>query len=219
MKKICLIGKRTARLTILTLSIALCVPCTSIALSNAATLIPTWSNAELVPGSIALNTGNSASLGPSSISCTLIGNCSAGGTYKDGSGDRQAFVVDEVKGTWGDAFEIPGLGAMNTGGDVTMNALACASPGNCGAGGSYKASGIFYAYLVSEVAGQWGNAQTVRISSLGGTTINSISCPSPGNCTAGGSYVAYPTPQNFVIDEINGNWGTSQQVPNLNVLN
>ena len=220
MKKLCLIGKRTARLTILTLSIALCVPCTSIALSNAATLIPTWSNAELVPGSTALNAGNSASLGPSSISCTSIGNCSAGGTYKDDSGNRQAFVVDEVKGRWGDAFEIPGLGAMNTGGDVTMNALACASPGNCGAGGSYKnnASGIVYAYLVSEVAGQWGNAQTVGISSLGTTTIDSISCPSPGNCTAGGSYVAV-TPQNFVIDETNGNWGTPQQVPNLNVLN
>jgi hypothetical protein len=199
--------------------VAMLVQVASSAVGDAAALAPTWSNAELIPGSTALNVGNWASLGPSSISCPSSGNCTAGGTYLDASGNRQAFVADEANGTWGEAREIPGLEALNSGGDASMAALSCGSAGNCVAGGAYKAGGSYFAYLAAEVAGQWGNAQTVGISSLGPTTIDSISCPSPGNCTAGGSYVAGFSPQNYVIDETGGQWGTPQQVPNLNVLN
>jgi hypothetical protein len=49
-----------------------------------------WGKAEQVPGMAALNFG---SAGISWLSCAPAGTCSAGGSYKDGSGQQQAFVV------------------------------------------------------------------------------------------------------------------------------
>jgi hypothetical protein len=50
-----------------------------------------WGKAIEVPGSGALNAGESAGL--YSVSCASAGNCAAGGYYHDGSGHGQAFVV------------------------------------------------------------------------------------------------------------------------------
>src|SRR5215831_16870850 len=41
-------------------------------------------------------------------------------------------------GTWGTAKELPGLAALNKGGDGVISSVSCASPGNCGAGGIYR---------------------------------------------------------------------------------
>ena len=45
-----------------------------------------------MPGSAALNSGGAA--GVNSISCVAAGACAAGGGYKDGSANQQAFVVN-----------------------------------------------------------------------------------------------------------------------------
>jgi hypothetical protein len=54
----------------------------------------TWHTAIEVPGTAALNQGGSAGIG--SVSCTSVGECSAGGAYADGSGHGQAFVDSET---------------------------------------------------------------------------------------------------------------------------
>src|SRR5262249_16448304 len=60
-----------------------------------------WGNAIEVPGTAALNAGGTAVV--TSVSCPSAGNCTAGGQYADKSGiSAQAFVADEVNGTWGD---------------------------------------------------------------------------------------------------------------------
>ena len=74
----------------------------------------TWGKAEEVPGTAALNTAGAAAI--NSVSCASAGNCSAGGGYYGGATGDQAFVVSEVKGTWGKAEEVPGTAALNTGG-------------------------------------------------------------------------------------------------------
>ena len=51
----------------------------------------TWRKAIEVPGAAALNRGAQAEI--SSVSCASAGSCSAGGSYTDSSGNRQAFVV------------------------------------------------------------------------------------------------------------------------------
>ena len=43
-------------------------------------------------------------------------------------------------GTWGSASEVPGLAALNAGGNAQISSMSCASVGNCGAGGSYTDS-------------------------------------------------------------------------------
>ena len=54
----------------------------------------TWRTAIEVPGSGALNAGGSARV--ESVSCASAGNCAAGGTYTDGFGRIEAFVVSQA---------------------------------------------------------------------------------------------------------------------------
>jgi hypothetical protein len=184
----------------------------------------TWDNAQEVPGIAALNTGGKAQL--TSVSCTSAGNCSAGGYYTDKSSHIQAFVVNEVDGTWGTAQEVPGIAAFNTGGNATVMSVSCASAGNCSAGGYFasKTGGNPHtqAFVVNEVSGTWGTAQHVAagLDAGGFAQVGSVSCPSPGNCSAGG----YASPNSvltdaYVLNEVNGKWGTAEVVPGTAKLN
>ncbi len=121
----------------------------------------TWGTAAEVRGTAALNAGGTAQV--SSVSCRTAGNCSAGGTYADGSGHRQAFVVSQVSGKWGTAAEVPGTAALNKGGQAQIDSVSCGSAGDCSAGGSYSdSSGKQQAFVVRQVNGQWHAAAEVR---------------------------------------------------------
>jgi hypothetical protein len=67
----------------------------------------------------------------------------------------------------------------------------------------------------------WGPAQPVPIDASVGTfpLVNAISCPKPGNCTAGGYYSTATRAQGFVVDQTDGVWGKAQPVPGLAALN
>ena len=195
-----------------------------------------WGTARPVPGLAALNAGNTASF--NSVSCASAGNCAAGGYYTDSAGHEQGFVVDEVKGSWGMAQEVPGLAALNVGtysgpspaGDFDaawVSSVSCASAGNCTAGGSYLFSslaGSGQAFVVDEVNGSWGTAEEVpgsaALNAGGSAWVNSVSCASAGNCAAGGTYEDSASEhQPFVVDEVNGSWGTAEEVPGSAALN
>ena len=108
-----------------------------------------WGKAKQVPGTAALNTGGGAQV--NSVWCATAGDCSAAGTYTDSSGHVQLFVASQVNGTWGTAIEVPGTAALNTGGDASVGAVACAAAGSCTAGGSYTdSSGHGEAFVVSQ---------------------------------------------------------------------
>ena len=92
-----------------------------------------WFALSAVPGLAALNAGGNAAV--TSMSCPSAGNCAAGGYYTDAHGNRQAFVITEKKGTWGNAFER--AGTLNIGGYAQVNAISCASAGNCVAAGQF----------------------------------------------------------------------------------
>ena len=180
-----------------------------------------WGTAIEVPGTAALNRGGSADI--TSVSCGSAGNCSAGGDYRDSSGNRQAFVVSQVNGTWGTAIEVPGTAALNKDGSADINSVSCASAGNCSAGGDYfDRTGFGHAFVVSEKNGTWGTATKVPgTAALGkGTGITSLSCGSAGNCSAGGFYNdSSGFLQAFVVGETNGTWGTALEVPGTAALN
>jgi Bacterial Ig-like domain (group 3) len=173
-----------------------------------------WGTAEELPGIADLNAGQQAAV--SSISCTPGGNCAVGGDYSTASGEQQAFVADETSGTWQRAEEVPGTGALDVHGEAGVTSISCASPGNCGATGTYVGStgGVFVA---SEINGTWRTAKAVP----DGVDTGSISCPSAGNCVAGGTYAAGTgqTLQAFAITELDGTWGSLQPVPGLASLN
>jgi hypothetical protein len=183
----------------------------------------TWGNAEEVAGT--LNQGVLA--GIESVSCASAGNCSAGGSYRDGSGNDQAFVVTEKGGTWGTAKEVPGTAALNKGGSAVLNSVSCTSAGNCSAGGRYlDSSGDGQAFVVGETNGTWGTAKevpgTAALNKGGSAVLNSVSCASAGNCSAGGGYAGSPNGSSgelFVVGETNGTWGTAKEVPGFSALN
>ncbi len=189
---------------------------------------PSWGDAIEVPGSAALNTNGVADV--SSISCPSAGNCTVGGQYADSSGiSAQAFVADEVNGTWGDAIEVPGTAALNTGDYAFVSSVSCASAGNCVAGGEYTVSsssinGSQQAFVADEVGGMWGDAievpGTAGLNVGNGAQVESVSCASAGNCTAVGSYTDGSNDrQAFVADEAGGMWGDAIEVPGTSTLN
>jgi hypothetical protein len=181
-----------------------------------------WGRAIEVPGSSSLNLGGSAAV--TSISCATAGNCAAGGSYRDGSGHDQAFVVNETTGKWGTATEVSGTAALNAGGIAGVTSVSCASTGGCAAGGYYRdASGHTQAFVVSE-SSVWGQALEVPGSATlnvgGNAQVTSISCTGTGTCTAGGSYLAgsgraFP----FIVSEGGGTWGNGFIVPGIATLN
>ena len=128
---------------------AAAAPSTRLAVGARAVSGGTWGTAREVPGTAALNAGGQAQVG--SVSCASAGNCTAAGSYTDSSGHTQAFVVSQVRGTWGTADEVPGTATLNTGGNAVINSLSCGSAGNCSAAGSYTdRTGHSQAFVVSQ---------------------------------------------------------------------
>lgn len=181
----------------------------------------TWGSAAQIPGFVTTGIVGVISA-VVAVSCSANGDCSAGGTYADSSGNVQAFVVDESNGTWGNAQEVPGSGALNAGNLAVVGAIDCSSPGNCGAGGIYTdASKDTQSFVVNETGGTWGSAQelpgsaALNVGGAGG--VDAISCTSPGNCGAGGDYVdASKIDQGFVANESNGTWGSATEIVGVN---
>lgn len=181
-----------------------------------------WGAATEVPGIGAL--GDAGGAWVTSVSCGAPGYCSAVGDYQTAvgvSGDppsnQQGFVVDEVNGVWGTAQEIPGLGALNVFNVAMVTAVSCASAGNCSAGGSYYGHAITQGFVVNQAHGAWGTAQPVpgleTINTLDNAQVSSLSCTAPGSCGATGYYEVIPEDlQAFAASEVNGSWGTVQDV-------
>src|SRR5215472_1694524 len=182
-----------------------------------------WGTAQEVPGTAALNQAGSA--GTNSVSCTRAGTCTAAGSYSDGSGAGQAFVATQTNGTWGTAEQVPGIAALNQGGNAVPVSVSCARAGSCAVGGFYKdGSGHYQAFVVTKTNGTWGTAQeipgTAALNQGGHAFTNSVSCASAGTCAAGGFYFdSSGHRQAFVVTESNGTWGTAQEVPGTAALN
>jgi hypothetical protein len=174
-----------------------------------------WGKAVDVPGLKALNKGFHAAV--TSISCPAPGNCAAGGYYQItdphfGPSRSSAYVMDEVRGKWGTARQVPGIAALavvspdgTSFAGVTM--VSCGSAGNCAAVGFYQDSaGNSHAFVVDEVHGTWRSAKPVP----GMPDATAVSCAAPGNCAAAGV--------NFVVDEKHGAWGPARQIPGTTVV-
>jgi len=181
----------------------------------------TWGTAGVLPGP--LNTD----AGLTSISCSSAGNCSTGGYYDAQPhgplpGEGYPLVADETGGTWGPVQDLNGSFNNVAGDDVdAVSSVSCSSVGNCSAGGYYGTfDGAEHAFVVSEAAGTWEPVVEVAQSlDKSGSEIASISCPTDGNCSAGGDYVdSDANPQAMVIEESDGVWQSAQEVAgSLNV--
>ena len=179
----------------------------------------TWPTAAPVPGN--LNAGSFGEV--TSVSCTSLGSCVAGGFYTDAKDGRQAFVVTQAHGVWGSMRQV--AGSLNKGDYADVNQVSCGvSPKlesviTCAAVGHYTTSGgSGQAFTVTMANGAWGAAAEVPGSAAlnkgGFADLSSVSCPTAGNCTAGGIYApTSTTSQPLVVTESNGTWGKASTVP------
>ncbi len=165
------------------------------------------------PGDANLN----FNVSPLSVSCASAGNCTAVGDYLDSPGDR-GLLLSESSGSWAAGVEasLPANANLNPG--VFLSAVSCASAGNCTAVGRYTDSaGDEQGLLLSESAGSWATGIEATLPANAGADpsvgLSSVSCASPGDCAAVGSYLdSSGHTQGLLLSESSGSWATGLQV-------
>ena len=149
------------------------------------------------------------------VACTRAGNCVAVGSYISHDNATEGLVVTEVNGVWmsANAVELPGNASAYP--SAALSEVTCASTNNCTAIGTYTdAAGDIEGMIASETHATWTRALMMSMPS--GAAANphtffygygGLSCPSNGNCSAGGQYlVGTSTYQGFLINEVAGQW-------------
>ena len=178
----------------------------------------TWGRAEPVPG---LPSIASESAQDNALSCVAPGNCTIGGSY-DGGTVSQAYVASQENGVWSRVRTFP----AGTGDGASMDLLSCQPGGNCTGTGIHYTSDNDRLFAVTETNGTWGAAKLIPgISALPGgrpsfPADSSLSCPSAGNCTVGGTYASTgERARLFVAAETDGTWGRARALVSLAALN
>jgi hypothetical protein len=142
------------------------------------------------------------------VSCASAGNCTAIGTYVDSSGSQEGLLLTETNGSWSPGTEavLPVNAAPFD--FLQWNSLSCASAGNCAAVGTYGAfDDPLKALLLTETDGIWSTGIDAAPSSSA-AWLNSVSCASPGNCTAVGAAAdSSNVEQGLLLTETAGSWG------------
>jgi hypothetical protein len=106
--------------------------------------------------------------------------------------------VSERNGRWSKAIEVPGLAALNTGGQAAVNVVSCAAAGNCAAGGHYSGHSGGSGFVAVQKNGRWNKAiQVPGLAALNkyDAQVVSDSCGAAGNCAAGGDFASHSTGQ------------------------
>ena len=134
--------------------------------------------------------------GYNGVSCSSVGNCAAGGQYRDRSNNYQGFLINETTGAWQPATQLVlPSGAQSGGRNGGVVAVSCLSSSACSAGAAYlDGAGNYQALVVNEVGGSWLAGKKVTLPA-GATTVGvaggvyGLICHPSGPCTATGSYL------------------------------
>lgn len=170
-------------------------------------------------------TGRDQIVSLDSVSCASAGNCSAVGSYLTKAGGLAGLLVSEAGGHWKPGVEttLPAAAATGNRQDVSLNSVSCSSAGNCSAVGSYTDSSGAEALLVTETEGTWGAGMKAALPSTAtpdqqDAGLQSVSCPSDGNCSAVGFYHDSSGAGALAVTESAGEWQTGDEVtPPANV--
>ena len=183
----------------------------------------TWGTAIEVPGTAALNQGGA----PRSTRCRAPRRATAAqaGTTPTAPATSRRSWSARSTAPGAPRSRCPAPRPSTRAGTPRSARCRAPSAGNCSAGGYYiDSSGHNQAFVVSETNGTWGTAMevpgTAALNQGGNAAINSVSCASAGNCSAGGYYHdSSGHSQAFVVSETNGTWGTAKEVPGTAALN
>ena len=163
-----------------------------------------------------LNVGNDAYV--FSVSCASSTSCVAGGYYRDGSGNDQAFVSVYNGSAWTDHVVAASLNV----GNAYLTSVSCTSSTSCVAGGGYTdGSGHYQAFVSVYNGSAWTDHEVAASLNVGSyAVVNSVSCTSSTSCVAGGRYTDGSGHYQAFVSVYNGSVWTDQEVAGaLNVGN
>lgn len=132
-----------------------------------------------------------------------------------GSGDALAAIAhsSSAPGAWSTPKLVPGIVALDHTrfNSAAVTTVSCPARNWCGAGGTYgDVHGNSQAFVVVGGPDAGGLAREVpglAMLNHGSASLTSLSCASPGNCSAGGSYQdASLTTTAYVVNEVHGAW-------------
>jgi hypothetical protein len=166
------------------------------------------------------------------VSCPSRGNCTAGGSFTNKSGNSEGLLLSERSGHWARpvAAALPADAAKHPetkfGGEAAeIDSLSCASPRACAAVGIYTdIHGSPEGLLLTSTRGKWtrgveaqlpGNAAkpsgSYEYPVIG---LGSVSCGSTDDCAAVGGYGDDQSNQfGMSISEHAGSWAPAQETP------
>jgi outer membrane protein OmpA-like peptidoglycan-associated protein len=130
------------------------------------------------------------------VSCPSAKSCVAVGYYANsfaGSTHQQALLEVQTAGSWS-AVAAPLPAGASTSPQNAFDSVSCVSVGNCVAVGTYLDSGGNQeALLVVDTGGTWSNVNAPlpsdAVTSSQDNTLDAVTCTSPVDCVAVGSYV------------------------------
>jgi Bacterial Ig-like domain (group 3) len=168
-----------------------------------------WQQARMIPGMTEITR----------LACPAAGDCTGAGVAGplsadcpgDIYGSCPAAVLTEKNGSWGTPHQVVTAAQARTT-QSSVNALSCASAGNCVAAGFIGAQTM----VLQEKNGAWsapGQLPGVpAVKGGGGSAVTSLACPAAGDCDAGGYYdtAADGKQLGFVATEAGGRWGRPQ---------
>lgn len=155
------------------------------------------------------------------LTCAGDERCVAVGSYIASNNTTHGLIISEVRGTWRTGVAITLPGDANAFPGASLSEIACVSATNCTALGEYtNGAGHNEGMTVSERSGVWQRADAMVMPTDAAPNphvffygYGGLSCPSIGNCGAGGQYLAgTSTYEGFFINEVNGAWGTAAEL-------
>jgi hypothetical protein len=152
-----------------------------------------------------------------SVSCSSAGNCSAVGSYNNDTGSDDAVLLTETAGTWATGVKAALPPNADPTDQVDLNAVSCPSAASCAAVGDYvDGAGNIRSLLLTRGAGKWSRGTGVALPANATHTapnqlgaLESVSCASPGNCSAVGKYRSGSdgsAVQGLLVTETDGSW-------------
>lgn len=155
------------------------------------------------------------------VACFGVGKCVAVGSYISHDNATEGLVVTEVNGAWRNATTVVLPGNASAYPSAALSEVTCVATNNCTAIGTYtNTAGDIEGIIASERRGVW--ARAVSMSMPSGAAANprtffygygGLSCPSIGNCSAGGQYlVGTSTYEGFFINEVHGTWRAATEM-------
>jgi hypothetical protein len=146
-------------------------------------------------------------VGLTDVACAAPRNCAATG-YLDSNTVSRGLIFVEKDGRWS-VSEPPLPGTLRQGNKSDqVSSVSCPAVGLCVAVG-YAVSGRQLVPLVfTQRTPGWQETVPALPAGAKGGSLDLVSCPSIGNCTAAGTYIdSSGNDQGLLLDESNGEWG------------